>query len=164
MSKFLCWYSNHVQELSLLLMATARKFYTCSLESQLLADHCCIIPVPAVITDRTPDSTITDLHCPLTTALTTNQMNSTICTAGINGWKLKYNSLQMNLFCHLTNLWQYTTIRSCHVWFHTGNCISYQLNDDTVHIIFFTTKLPCLYYLTIFSSHIYNTHCVYQCI
>ena len=81
-------------------MVTARQ-HTCSLESQLLTDHCSIIPAPAVITDRTPDSTITDLHCPLTIALTTNQTNSTICTVGINGWKLQDKSLKINLFCHL---------------------------------------------------------------
>ena len=80
---------------------------TCSLESQLLADHCSINPVPAVITDRAPDSTITDLHCPLTTALTTNQTYSTICAACINGWKLKlkYKSIDKHfLLSHKTTI------------------------------------------------------------
>ena len=69
----------------LLMATTSHKLqFTCSLESQLLADHRCIITVPAIITDRAPDSTVTDLHCSLSIALTTNQTNSTICTAGIN--------------------------------------------------------------------------------
>ena len=91
---------NHVQELSLLLMETTSQ-PTCSLESQLLADHCSIIPAPAsaatqaiaVITDRAPDSTITDLHCSLSIVLTINQMDSTVCAAGINGCKMQYWSL-----------------------------------------------------------------------
>ena len=71
-------------------LMTTNAQLTCSLEPQLLTDHCSIIPVPAIITDRAPDSTITDLHCTLCIVLTTNQTNKTICTAGINGWKIQY--------------------------------------------------------------------------
>ena len=60
--------------------------HTCSLESQLLTDDCCIRFTPAIITHRPPDSTHTDLHSPLTTVLTTKQTNSTICAGCIDHW------------------------------------------------------------------------------
>ena len=91
-----CWVTsscNHVQELSLLTISQL----TFSLNPQLLTDHCSIIPVPAVITGRAQDSIIADLHSPLSIALTTNQMNSTICAASINGWKLELNLCQFSV-------------------------------------------------------------------